>query len=153
MAWLDAEASILFTLFYALFSVCFVFQSKEFSSAGLSPENILGMLGWLGNRQPDGSGSEELKFLNYHIRKVNRMPNHMLEIKIAKFLDYCEKFCIYMIKYLVQIILKFPVLIIYGLINFFTDGRYTSFACLHSFRLPLRLYIFCFCRRSSWAIL
>ena len=72
MAWLDAQASILFTLFYVLFWVCFFLQTKEFSSAGLSPENILGMLGWLGQR-PDGTGSEELKFLDYHIRKVT--PN------------------------------------------------------------------------------
>merc|ERR1711997_210479 len=71
MAWTDAQASILFTLFYVLFCFCFVFQSKEFSSAGLSPENLLCLMGWLGHRQgEDGSGSEELKFLNYNIRKT-----------------------------------------------------------------------------------
>jgi len=70
MAWLDAQASILFTLFYVLFWVCFFLQTKEFSSAGLSPENFLGMIGWLGQR-PDGTGSEELKFLDYHIRKTS----------------------------------------------------------------------------------
>lgn len=75
MAWLDAQASILFTLFYIVFWVCFFLQTKEFSSAGLSPENILCMLGWLGQRQ-DGTGSEELKFLNYHIRKVIKSLRH-----------------------------------------------------------------------------
>ena len=74
MAWLDAQASILFTLFYVLFWVCFILQTKEFSSAGLSPENILGLIGWLGQR-PDGTGSEELKFLDYHIRKVIQQLN------------------------------------------------------------------------------
>ena len=76
MAWTDAQASILFTLFYVLFCFCFVFQSKEFSSAGLSPENLLCLMGWLGHRQgEDGSGSEELKFLNYNIRKVWNIRN------------------------------------------------------------------------------
>jgi hypothetical protein len=91
MAWLDAQASMLFTLFYVLFCFCFVFQSKEFSSAGLSPENILCLLGWLGHRQgEDGSGSEDLQFLNYHIRKVNMMLDHMYSIQIILYLKNCH---------------------------------------------------------------
>ena len=39
----------------------FAYQSKEFEGAGLSPENILSFRDWI--------GSEEMRFVDYHIRK------------------------------------------------------------------------------------
>jgi hypothetical protein len=39
----------------------FAYQSKEFVGAGLSPENILSFRDWI--------GSEEIRFVDYHIRE------------------------------------------------------------------------------------
>lgn len=58
----EAPATIVFTLFYVVFSLGFAYQSKEFVGAGLSPENILSFRDWI--------GSEELRFVDYHIRRT-----------------------------------------------------------------------------------
>jgi hypothetical protein len=43
-------------------SLGFVYQSKEFVGSGLSPENLLSIRDWI--------GSEEIRFVDYHIRKM-----------------------------------------------------------------------------------
>ena len=40
----------------------FVYQSKEFDGAGLSPDNLLSIRDWI--------GSEEIRFVDYHIREM-----------------------------------------------------------------------------------
>lgn len=122
MAWLDAQASILFTLFYVLFGFCFVFQSKEFASAGLSPENILCLLGWLGHRQgEDGSGSEELQFLNYHILKVSGILENN---SISSITDFFSLF---------NLIIK----------DFFSDCRYFYPPRIDAVNLSCWVFLFC----------
>jgi hypothetical protein len=59
---IDAPATIVFTLFYGLFCTGFVYQSKEFSGAGISPENFLSYRGWM--------GSEEIRFVYYHLKRT-----------------------------------------------------------------------------------
>jgi hypothetical protein len=43
----------------------FAYQSKEFVGAGLSPENILSFRDWI--------GSEEIRFVDYHIREKQQI--------------------------------------------------------------------------------
>ena len=66
--------SLTFGIFFGLFSLCFVTQALEFNAAGLSPEGLLVLVGWLGHGVVDegieASGSEELNFLQFHIRKT-----------------------------------------------------------------------------------
>lgn len=50
-----------FTLAYIAFSFCFVFTPNEFRSAGLTVQNLFS--GWL--------GSEDLGFIQYHIRRTS----------------------------------------------------------------------------------
>ncbi|XP_023344212.1 transmembrane protein 129 [Eurytemora carolleeae] len=57
----DAPATIVFSLFYFIFCIGFVYQSKEFVGLGLSPENILSIKDWV--------GSEEMDFVNFQIRR------------------------------------------------------------------------------------
>ena len=75
---IDASARILFSLFYFIFSLgelyapdCrsnkfptagFVYQSKEFASAGISPESLLTYNDWI--------GSEEIHFFRYHMKRT-----------------------------------------------------------------------------------
>jgi hypothetical protein len=56
---IEAPATILFSLFYFLFTMGFIFQFREFSAVGLSPENLLSRI----------LHSEELQFLQFHITK------------------------------------------------------------------------------------
>jgi len=58
----DAPATIVFSLFYAVFCTGFIYQSKEFSGAGLSPEVFLSYNDWI--------GSEELRFFTYHMKRT-----------------------------------------------------------------------------------
>ena len=73
----DAPATIVFSLFYAVFctgkrsledekmtgyTLGFIYQSKEFSGAGLSPEVFLSYNDWI--------GSEELRFFTYHMKRT-----------------------------------------------------------------------------------
>lgn len=58
----DAPATIVFSLFYIVFSLGFVYQFKEFVGAGLSPDNLLSIGDWI--------GSEEIRFVDYHIRRT-----------------------------------------------------------------------------------
>ena len=126
MAWTDAQASILFTLFYVLFCFCFVFQSKEFSSAGLSPENLLCLMGWLGHRQgEDGSGSEELKFLNYNIRKV-------WNIRILKHLSFIVRFKKTAINSQISVSFFFCV-----------DGWNNRYSCRFATGISYWIFVFC----------
>jgi len=59
---IDASARILFSLFYFIFSLGFVYQSKEFASAGISPESLLTYNDWI--------GSEEIHFFRYHMKRT-----------------------------------------------------------------------------------
>merc|ERR550519_1797343 len=52
----------LFSHFYAVFCTGFIYQSKEFSGAGLSPEVLLSYKDWI--------GSEELRFFSYHMKRT-----------------------------------------------------------------------------------
>merc|ERR550519_305967 len=52
----------LFSHFYAVFCTGFIYQSKEFSGAGLSPEVFLSYNDWI--------GSEELRFFTYHMKRT-----------------------------------------------------------------------------------
>lgn len=56
---IDAPATIIFTFFYIVFTISFVFQFKEFSAIGLSPENLLSSV----------LISEELRFVHHHMIK------------------------------------------------------------------------------------
>ena len=76
----DAPATIVFSLFYAVFCTGkdslqvsrqeliflpisgFIYQSKEFTGAGLSPEVFLSYNDWI--------GSEELRFFVYHMKRT-----------------------------------------------------------------------------------
>jgi len=53
-----------FALFYALFVLCFVTQSLEFNSAGISAEAILEAVGWL-------TPSQDLSFCQYQLRRTS----------------------------------------------------------------------------------
>ena len=53
-----------FALFYALFTLCFVTQSMEFKSAGISPEAVLEAVGWL-------TPSQDLSFCQHHLRRTS----------------------------------------------------------------------------------
>ena len=55
----EAPATILFSLFYFLFSMGLIFQFKEFAAIGLSPENLLSSI----------LISEELRFVHHHMIK------------------------------------------------------------------------------------
>jgi len=59
---IDAPATIVFSLFYAVFCTGFIYQSKEFSGAGLSPEIFLSYNDWI--------GSEEMRFFSYHMKRT-----------------------------------------------------------------------------------
>jgi len=54
------EIVIVFTLAYALVSLCFVAPPREFVSAGLTVQNILS--GYL--------GSEDMDFVGYHLKRT-----------------------------------------------------------------------------------
>ena len=56
---IDAPATIIFTIFYIVFTISFVFQFKEFAAIGLSPENLLSSV----------LISEELRFVHHHMIK------------------------------------------------------------------------------------
>ena len=49
-------------LLYFVSTLGFIYQSKEFSGAGLSPEAFLSYNDWI--------GSEELRFFNYHMKRT-----------------------------------------------------------------------------------
>eukprot|EP00092_Neocalanus_flemingeri_P031314 GFUD01034010.1.p1 GENE.GFUD01034010.1~~GFUD01034010.1.p1 ORF type:complete len:413 (-),score=79.34 GFUD01034010.1:82-1263(-) len=77
---IDAPATIVFSLFYAVFCTGFIYQSKEFSGAGLSPEIFLSYNDWI--------GSEELRFFNYHMKRTaGSMVLHSL-LPAGYFLGY-----------------------------------------------------------------
>lgn len=59
---IEAPATIVFSVFYALFCTGFVYQSKEFIGAGITPENLLSTRDWV--------GSEEMRFIIYHLRRT-----------------------------------------------------------------------------------
>ena len=56
-----APATIIFTFFFIVFTISFVFQFKEFSAIGLSPENLLSSV----------LISEELRFVHHHMIKTS----------------------------------------------------------------------------------
>lgn len=57
---IQATSTSFYTLFYFIFTLGFVLQSREFIGAGLTPENILSK--WL-----QDSNSEEVQFIQHHI--------------------------------------------------------------------------------------
>ena len=59
---MESSSSVIFSLFYFIFCLGFVYQSKEFDSAGLSPEAILSYNDWI--------GSEEVRFFSYHMKRT-----------------------------------------------------------------------------------
>ena len=59
----EAPATILFSLFYFLFSMGLIFQFKEFAAIGLSPENLLSSI------PLTNLISEELRFVHHHMIK------------------------------------------------------------------------------------
>ena len=63
MAYVEASAGALFSIFFAIFSTGFVLQFREFMGAGLSPESLLASMGLL-------STSEDVRFLEYHLVKT-----------------------------------------------------------------------------------
>jgi len=58
----QAPATMVFTLFYAIFCTGFVCQFREFCGAGLSPESVLSWGDWV--------GSEEIRFFHYHMKRT-----------------------------------------------------------------------------------
>ena len=58
------EVGITFSIFYALFTLCFITQSMEFKSAGISPEAVLEAVGWL-------SQSQDLSFCQFQLRRTS----------------------------------------------------------------------------------
>lgn len=61
---IEASSSAFFTLFYFLFSVGFVLQSKEFVGAGITPESILSR--WLQH-----ANDEEVQLIQHQIVKTS----------------------------------------------------------------------------------
>jgi len=64
----------------------FAYQSKEFVGAGLSPENILSFRDWI--------GSEEIRFVDYHIRDQRQI----IQVELN---NYIIVYC--------RILLSFPI--------------------------------------------
>lgn len=56
----SASAGAVFSIFYGLFCTGFIFQFKEFTGLGLSPDNLLSSY----------LGSEDFKFIEFHLRKT-----------------------------------------------------------------------------------
>jgi len=59
---IEASASAVFSIFYFIFCLGFIYQSREFDSAGISPEAILSYNDWI--------GSEEITFFSYHMKRT-----------------------------------------------------------------------------------
>lgn len=59
---IEASGSVIFSIFYFIFCLGFVYQSREFNSAGLSPEALLTYNDWI--------GSEEIRFFSYHMKRT-----------------------------------------------------------------------------------
>lgn len=57
-----ATSSAIFSIFYFIFCLGFVYQSREFYSAGISPEAILSYNDWI--------GSEEVRFFSYNMKRT-----------------------------------------------------------------------------------
>jgi len=60
---IDAPGTIVFSIFYFVFSLGFVFQFKEFIGLGLTADNLLSFRDWV--------GSEEISFIQYNLRKTS----------------------------------------------------------------------------------
>jgi len=60
---MEPSSGILFTIFYFLFCLGFVYQAKEFIGFGLSPEILLGLGDWV--------GAEEITFIEFQLRKTS----------------------------------------------------------------------------------
>jgi len=76
----QAPATILFSLFFMVFCTGFLCQFREFRGAGLSPEAFLSIGDWL--------GSEEIRFVRYHMKRTaGTLVLHSL-LPIAYFLGY-----------------------------------------------------------------
>jgi len=58
----QASSSTIFSIFYFIFSLGFIFQFREFDSAGLSPEALLGYNDWV--------GSEEVRLFMFHMKRT-----------------------------------------------------------------------------------
>ena len=58
----QASASVIFSIFYFIFCLGFVYQSREFDSAGISPEALLTYNDWI--------GSEDVRFFSYHMKRT-----------------------------------------------------------------------------------
>ena len=59
---IEISAAQFFSIFYFIFSLGFVLQSKEFIGAGITPENFLGK--WLQN-----ANAEDVQFIQHHVVK------------------------------------------------------------------------------------
>jgi len=59
----EVPATILFSMFYFIFSLGFVYQSKEFVGLGLTPQYMLTIGDWVGSPQES--------FIHYHIRRTS----------------------------------------------------------------------------------
>lgn len=59
---IEISAAQFFSIFYFIFSLGFVLQSKEFIGAGLTPENFLSK--WL-----QDTNAEDVQFIQHHVVK------------------------------------------------------------------------------------
>ena len=59
---IEISAAQFFSIFYFIFSLGFVLQSKEFIGAGITPDNFLSK--WLQN-----TNAEDVQFIQHHIVK------------------------------------------------------------------------------------
>ncbi|XP_069033581.1 E3 ubiquitin-protein ligase TM129 isoform X1 [Embiotoca jacksoni] len=68
-----------FTLFYVVFSFCFVFTPNEFRSAGFTIQNLF--WSWL--------GSEDVGFIQYHVRRTSTTVLVHSALPLGYFLGMC----------------------------------------------------------------
>ena len=79
---IQASSSSFYTLFYILFTLGFVLQSREFIGAGLTPENLLSR--WLQN-----TNSEEVQFIQHHIVRSSGTLIIHCSLPLIYLLGYC----------------------------------------------------------------
>jgi len=77
---MEASAAVIFSIFYTIFCTGFLYQAKEFASAGISPEGFLSFRDWI--------GSEEIRFFQYHLKRTTgTLVLHSL-LPLGYFLGY-----------------------------------------------------------------
>jgi hypothetical protein len=71
-----ASPEVFFSVFYALFAACLIAPPTEFISAGLTVQNLLSNF----------LGSEEMNFINYHIKRTAATVVFHACLPLGKFL-------------------------------------------------------------------